>query len=59
MKIRYTNKKRGNTIEMVVVRKYKNCYACKVTNKDNYKGNFRIYKNWIGMDNDSCKVETF
>lgn len=44
---------------MMVVRESKNCYACKVTNAENYKGNFRIYKNWIGMDNDSYKVETF
>ena len=35
MKIRYTNKKSGKTTEMVVVREYKNCYACKVTNEDN------------------------
>ena len=59
MKIRYMNKKTGAVTEMVVVREYKNCYACKVTNEEYYKGNFRIYKSWIGMDNDSYKVETF
>lgn len=59
MRIRFTNKKSGKTTEMVVVREYKNCYACKVTNSEYYKGNFRIYKNWLGMDDESYKVEEF
>lgn len=59
MKIRYINKKEGTIIEMVVIRELKHCYDCRITNAKYYKGNFRIYKNWIGMDNDSYKVETF
>lgn len=57
MKIRVTNKKIGKITEMVVKREYKNCYHCIVTNLEGYKGAYRIYKNWIGMDDDSFKVE--
>jgi hypothetical protein len=58
MKIRFTNKKENEVTEMVVVKEYKSCYACKVTNLKYYEGYFRIYKNWIGMDNNDYKVET-
>ena len=57
MKIRVTDKKENKATEMVVVREYKKCYACKVTNCEHYKGNYRVYKNWIGMNNDDYKVE--
>ena len=59
MKIRVTNKKQNEITEMVVVREYKNCYSCKVTNLEHYKGNYRVYKNWIGLDDSDYKVETF
>lgn len=59
MRIRITNKKQNKVTEMVVVREYKSCYACKVTNLEHYNGNYRVYKNWIGLDNSYYKVETF
>jgi hypothetical protein len=38
-------------------REYKNCFHCVVINDEGYKGSFRIYKNWIGMDDEKFKVE--
>lgn len=37
----------GKILEMEVMRVYKDCYSCKVTNQEHYRGNFRVYKNWI------------
>ena len=57
MKIKVTNKKEHRSYVVETKREYKNCFHCVVINDEGYKGSFRIYKNWIGMDDEKFKVE--